>query len=303
MIGDKDLPLRASSEELLIFVTVVESGSFSHAALQLNMATSAVSRGVKKLENKFGISLLNRTTRQLSLTPEGVTYFQHARNILQQMSAAEEILLNSQTSPSGPLKIDAATPVLINLLLPHIRHFRELYPQITLSLISSESFIDLIDRKVDVAIRAGTLADSTLKARPLTTSYRRLVASPEYLSRQGIPQSLHDLSQHHCLGFNEPVSLNQWPLMTDNGELSDITPTIFANSGETLKQLCLQGNGIASLSDFMVDTEIAEGRLVTVLADQTIPVGIPVSAVYYSDNVVNSRIRVFIDFIRHALTA
>lgn len=293
--------MKATSEELLIFVTVVESGSFSLAADRLNMATSAVSRGVKRLENKFAISLMDRTTRQFRLTPEGEGYYQQARAILQQMNAAEEQLLNSRNAPSGLLKIDAATPVMLHLLTPLIRPFRDGYPQITLSLCSSETFINLIDRKVDIAIRAGTLSDSTLRARLLLTSYRRLVASPEYVSRYGTPETVAALARHHCLGFSEPATLNQWPLQGDDGEWLSITPTLSANSGETLKQLCLQGNGIASLSDFMVDEDIAAGRLVNLLTEQVIPVGIPVNAVYYSDNVVSHRIRAFIDFISQQL--
>ncbi|AHB71662.1 DNA-binding transcriptional regulator YafC [Cronobacter malonaticus] len=289
--------MKASSDELIIFVAVVESGSFSRAAEQLNLANSAVSRAVKKLEMKLGVSLLNRTTRQLSLTEEGERYFRRIQQVLQEMAAAETELMESRQTPRGLLRIDAATPVILHLLMPMIKPFRERYPDVTLSLVSSETFINLIERKVDVAIRAGTLTDSSLRARPLFTSYRKIVAAPDYLERYGVPATICDLKDHVCLGFTEPVSLNTWPVACEDGQLLETTPGMTSNSGETLKQLCLTGNGIACLSDFMIDKEIEQGELVELLAEYRLPVEMPFSAVYYSDRAVSTRIRTFIDFL------
>ncbi|WP_426347119.1 DNA-binding transcriptional regulator YafC [Cronobacter universalis] len=289
--------MKASSDDLIIFVAVVESGSFSRAAEQLNLANSAVSRAVKKLEMKLGVSLLNRTTRQLSLTEEGERYFRRVQQVLQEMAAAETELMESRQTPRGLLRIDAATPVILHLLLPMIKPFRERYPEVTLSLVSSETFINLIERKVDVAIRAGTLTDSSLRARPLFTSYRKIVAAPDYLERYGVPATICDLKDHVCLGFTEPVSLNTWPVACEDGQLLEITPGMTSNSGETLKQLCLTGNGIACLSDYMIDKEIERGEVVELLAEYRLPVEMPFSAVYYSDRAVSTRIRTFIDFL------
>jgi DNA-binding transcriptional LysR family regulator len=289
--------MKATSEELAIFVAVVESGSFSRAAEQLGQANSAVSRAVKKLEMKLGVSLLNRTTRQLSLTEEGERYFRRVQQILQEMAAAENELMESRQTPRGLLRIDAATPVMLHLLMPLIKPFRERYSEVTLSLVSSETFINLIERKVDVAIRAGTLTDSSLRARPLFASYRKIIASPEYLAQYGIPESTEDLERHICMGFSETSSLNRWPIAQPDGQLYDISVGISSNSGETLKQLCLMGNGIACLSDYMINQEIAEGRFVELLADKLLPVEMPFSAVYYSDRAVSTRIRAFIDFL------
>ncbi|EKM5065362.1 LysR family transcriptional regulator [Cronobacter turicensis] len=293
--------MKASSDELIIFVAVVESRSFSRAAEQLNLANSAVSRAVKKLEMKLGVSLLNRTTRQLSLTEEGERYFRRVQQVLQEMASAETELMESRQTPRGLLRIDAATPVILHLLLPMIKPFRERYPEVTLSLVSSETFINLIERKVDVAIRAGTLTDSSLRARPLFISYRKIVASPDYLSRHGVPETICDLKEHICLGFTEPVSLNTWPVACEDGQLLEITPGMTSNSGETLKQLCLTGNGIACLSDYMIDKEIKRGDVVELLAEYRLPVEMPFSAVYYSDRAVSTRIRTFIDFLSEHL--
>ena len=289
--------MKATSEELTIFVAVVESGSFSRAAEQLGQANSAISRSVKKLEMKLGVSLLNRTTRQLSLTEEGERYFRRVQSVLQEMAAAETEIMESRSTPRGLLRIDAATPVVLHFLMPLIKPFRERYPEMSLTLVSSETFINLIERKVDVAIRAGTLTDSSLRARPLFNSYRKIIASPDYLARHGTPQSVAELKNHQCLGFSEPVSLNTWPVSCCDGQLLEIESEISSNSGETLKQLCLAGNGIACLSDYMVDKEIAEGAFVELLADKRLPVEMPFSAVYYSDRAVSTRIRAFIDFL------
>lgn len=289
--------MKATSEELTIFVAVVESGSFSRAAEQLEMANSAVSRAVKRLESKLGVELLTRTTRQVNLTQEGAGYFRRVQKLLQEMAAAENALIESRNVPSGLLRIDAATPVVLHLLIPMIKPFRQRYPEIVLSLVSSETFINLIERKVDVAIRAGNLSDSSLRARALFISYRKIVASPQYLAQRGIPLSAEDLRDHDCLGFVEPVRLNRWPIAQADGQLCDIRTSTTSGSGETLKQLCLNGNGIACLSDFLVDEEIAAGRLIEVLADKLLPVEMPFNAVYYSEGAVNLRIRAFIDFL------
>ncbi|WP_342322113.1 DNA-binding transcriptional regulator YafC [Kosakonia sp. BYX6] len=289
--------MKTTSEELAIFVAVVESGSFSRAAERLGQANSAISRAVKKLENKLGVNLLNRTTRQLSLTEEGERYFRRVQTVLQEMAAAETEVMENKSVPRGTLRIDAATPVVLHFLMPLIKPFRERYPEINLSLVSSETFINLIERKVDVAIRVGKLTDSSLRARPLFKSYRKIIASPDYIARYGKPETAEALRDHVCLGFTEPVSLNTWPVASGDGQLLEVTPEISSNSGETLKHLCLSGNGIASLSDYMIDKELASGELVELLADKRLPVEMPFSAVYYSDRAVSTRIRAFIDFV------
>lgn len=293
--------MKATSEELRIFVAVVESGSFSRAAEQLEMANSAVSRSVKKLETKLGVALLTRTTRQINLTQEGSLYFQRVQKLLQEMASAETELIESRNVPRGLLRIDAATPVLLHLLMPMVKPFRQRYPEITLSLVSSETFINLIERRVDVAIRAGNLIDSTLRARPLFTSYRKIVASPDYLAEYGTPRSVDDLQAHHCLGFSEPPRLNRWPVAQADGQLYDIRADTTANSGETIRHLCLNGNGIACLSDYLINKDIAQGRLVELLVDRLLPVAMPFNAVYYSEGAVNLRIRAFIDFLSEGI--
>lgn len=293
--------MKANSDELITFVTVVESGSFSRAAERLQQANSVVSRTVKKLESKLGVTLLNRTTRQISLTQEGENYFRQVQKVLSDMAAAENALMESRQRPQGLLRVDAATPVVLHLLTPLVAEFRERYPEMSLSLVSSENFINLIERKVDIAIRVGELTDSTLKARKLMASYRRILASPAYLAQYGAPKTVADLEHHCCIGFNDLPNLNRWPLTCADGRQLEIVPGLTTNSGETQRHLCLHGNGIACLSDFMSDEDVKRGDLVPLLVGDTLPLEMPINAVYYSDSAVSNCLRSFIDFISERL--
>ena len=289
--------MKTTSEELTVFVQVVENGSFSRAAKQLAMANSAVSRVMKRLEEKLGVNLINRTTRQLRLTEEGSQYFRRVQKILQEMAAAEAEMLAVHEVPQGVLRVDSAMPMVLHLLVPLAAKFNERYPHIQLSLASSEGYINLIDRKVDIALRAGELDDSGLRARHLFDSHFRVVASPDYLAKHGTPQSTEDLANHQCLGFTEPSSLNTWTVLDAQGNPYKISPHFTANSGEILRSLCLSGCGIACLSDFLVDNDIAEGKLIPLFIEQTSNKTLPFNAVYYSDKAVNLRLRVFLDFL------
>ena len=289
--------MKTTSEELTVFVQVVENGSFSRAAKQLAMANSAVSRVVKRLEEKLGVNLINRTTRQLRLTEEGSQYFRLVQKILQDMAAAEAEMLAVHEVPQGVIRVDSAMPMVLHLLVPLSAKFNERYPHIQLSLASSDGYINLIDRKVDIALRAGELDDSGLRARHLFDSHFRVVASPEYLAKHGLPQSTEDLANHQCLGFTEPTSLNIWEVLDAQGNPYKISPHFTANSGEILRSLCLSGCGIACLSDFLVDNDITEGKLIPLLTEQTSNKTLPFNAVYYSDKAVNFRLRVFLDFL------
>lgn len=289
--------MKTTSEELTVFVQVVENGSFSRAAKQLAMANSAVSRVVKRLEEKLGVNLINRTTRQLRLTEEGSQYFRRVQKILQEMAAAEAEMLAVHEVPQGILRVDSAMPMVLHLLVPLATKFNERYPHIQLSLVSSEGYINLIERKVDIALRAGELDDSGLRARHLFDSHFRIIASPDYLAKHGTPQSTEALANHQCLGFTEPNSLNTWAVLDAQGNPYKISPHFTASSGEILRSLCLSGCGIACLSDFLVDNDIAEGKLIPLLTEQTANKTLPFNAVYYSDKAVNLRLRVFLDFL------
>ena len=289
--------MKSHSDELAVFVQVVESGSFSRAAERLGLANSVVSRTVKRLEEKLSTNLLNRTTRQLRLTEEGSRFFRRARQILHDIEAAEAELLSSDGTPQGILRVDSATPTLLHRIAPLVRPFRERYPKVSLQLTSSEGYIDLIERRVDIAIRAGNLHDSALRARHLFDSRLKLVAAPDYLARYGKPETVADLSRHTLIGFSEPRTLNNWPFADSGHAPYAAAPQLSANSGETIRQLCLSGNGIACLSDFVVASDIAAGELHELLPDRALNEVKPFHAVYYGDTTVSPKIRAFVDFL------
>ncbi|CCN45104.1 putative DNA-binding transcriptional regulator [Vibrio nigripulchritudo MADA3029] len=289
--------MKTHSDELEIFVSVVEHSSFSRAAAQLNVANSIVSRAIKKLEKKLGVVLLNRTTRRIGLTEEGRWFYEQSKSILQSMKDAETHLQNLKSTPSGMLNIDSSSPFMLHVIVPMVSSFSERYPDIQLNLSSNESLVNLLERKVDVAIRIGELEDSSIRARKIGETTRYLVASSEYLQKYGYPKTVEDLDKHKCLGFLHPNHLNDWPLEND-GEASFCSqPTCKASSGEVIRQICLRGNGIACLSEFMVANDVLEGRLELVLTEHLKPNTMPIFAVYYGDQSISTRLRTFIDYL------
>ena len=259
--------MKARSDELQIFVCVIECGSISAAAEQVGQTPSAVSRTLSRLEAKLDTTLINRTTRRMDLTEEGKYFFEHAKLILDQMEELEERLSSRQQTPSGRLRINAASPFMLHAIVPYIDEFRQLYPDIQLELNSNDLIIDLLEQSTDIAIRIGTLADSTLHARSLGCSPLHIVASPAYLEQHGTPLVVEDLSGHALLGFTHNEGLNQWPLRYVHGDRWPIQASISASSGETIRHLALEGQGIASLSHFMTIEDIRAGRLKVLPAD------------------------------------
>lgn len=288
------------SDDLEILLAVVDSGGFSAAADTLDIQVARVSRAVGKVEKQLGVSILNRTTRRIELTDEGRQFIDSIRLGLTQIQRAEEELISRGELPKGRLRVDAASPFVLHQLVPLIGDFQVQYPDIELELSSNEGFVDLLEKKTDVAIRIGQLSDSTLHARPLGRSQLHLVASPDYLAKRGQPHTTADLIHHATIGFSEPKALNQWPLKG----FQSLQPTLTSSNGEAVRQLALAGNGIACLSGFMVNSDIEEGRLIPVLEHEKISrTGRElVNAVYYKSSNVARRISAFIDFIQPKLT-
>jgi DNA-binding transcriptional LysR family regulator len=293
--------MKTTLEELQCFVAVVDTGSLTAAAQSLGLTVSAASRTLARLEDKLQTTLLRRTTRRLELTEEGAAFVDHARAILDAVDAAEEQMAARRMRPAGRLRVDAATPFMLHVLVPLIEGFRARYPEVELELNSNEGITDLIEKRTDVALRIGMLKDSTLHARLLGTSRIRVLASPAYLARHGTPASTGELAGHVLLGFNQPETLNDWPLRDVDGSLLRIRPTIASSSGETLRQMALAGLGIACLSDFMTGEDRTEGRLVQLLAGQTLDVLQPINAVYYRNTALAARITCFVDHVAGVL--
>ncbi|MGU7774358.1 LysR substrate-binding domain-containing protein [Burkholderia sp. MR1-5-21] len=293
--------MKITLDELQAFATVVDTGSITAAAQQLDLTVSATSRTLARLEEKLKTTLLRRTTRRLELTEEGRAFLQNARAIIDSVESAEEQMLARREKPSGRLRVDAASPFMLHVIVPLVRGYRERYPQVALELNSNEGIIDLLERRTDVAIRIGRLKDSTLHSRLIGNSRVRILASPAYLDAHGQPRKADELGKHALLGFNQPESLNVWPILGADGEPYRIEPAVCSSSGETLRQLALDGAGIVCLSDFMTAQDREAGRLVQILARHTQDVRQPIQAVYYRNTAISARIASFVDYLVEAL--
>jgi DNA-binding transcriptional LysR family regulator len=286
---------------LITFVTVTETGSFSTAAQQLGQTPSGVSRTVSRLEKELGMTLMQRTTRRLDLTAEGAWLLERARRVLAELADLDAQAAARRGHPAGLVRVNAATPALDHLVAPLVADFLDEYPQVSLELTSGETVVDLIEEKVDVAIRIGILPDSSLNARLLGRSRIRVLAAPGYLERHGRPETPADLARHRLLGFTAPASLNTWPLRDGSQEGVLARPQVTASSGETLRHLALGGAGIASLSDFLTGADVAGGRLVPLLEEAALPWTQPVWAVFYKQGALAPRVAALVEFLARRL--
>lgn len=286
---------------LITFAAVIDAGSFSAAAQRLDQTPSGVSRAISRLESQLGMTLITRTTRRLDLTEEGQWLLARTRAILADLQDTEEQLAARLLQPSGWVRVNAATPVLDHLIAPLAVDFMDAYPLVRLELASGETVIDLIEERADLAIRIGPLADSTLNARRLGNSRLRLLASPAYLARHGVPDSIKALAGHRLLGFTAPASLNIWPLPQQGGDGLPVQAAIAASSGETLRHLALANAGIACLADFLTRDDLSAGRLVPVLESATLPWTQPVWAVFYKQGVLPARVAALLNFLAEKL--
>ncbi|MPW37210.1 LysR family transcriptional regulator [Vibrio sp. B1Z05] len=287
------------SDDLDILLAVVDCGGFSAAALALDIQVARVSRAVNKIETQLNVTILHRTTRRVELTDEGRQFIDAIRAGLTQIQQAEEEIILRGELPKGRLRVDAASPFVFHQLIPLIKPFKQAYPDIKLELTANEGIVDLLEKKTDLAIRIGQLSDSTLHARALGKSQLFIVASPEYLSKRGVPTTVSELPSFDIIGFSGVKSLNDWPLKG----FQPLEPCLTSSNGETVRQLVLAGNGIACLSGFMVKKDLQEGRLVQLLESETLTdtAREQISAVFYKSSSVSKRISAFIDFIQPKL--
>ena len=285
------------AREMALFVAINELGSFSAAGRVLNLSPSAVSRAVSRIEARLGVRLLLRSTRALSITAEGQAYLQAARRILADLDDAEQQLAD-QGAPRGRLRISAALAHGRLCIVPLLGAFTRRYPHILIDIALTDALVDVAAGQADVAVRFGPLADSALTARKLGESRRVVVASPDYLARNGTPLAPEDLYAHNCLNFSfrraEPV----WPFRRSGQDFAlPVKGNIEANNGETLGQLASAGAGIARVGAFSVASEIAEGKLVPLLEDFNPGDVEHIHAVFAGGASTPARVRVFIDFL------
>ena len=255
------------SGEMEAFVQVVERGGFSAAARALGMTPSAVSKLVARLESRLAVQLVHRSTRKLTLTPEGQQFHERSVRVLADMDEAERCAA-SGAAPRGRVSINASVPFGHHVLLPLMPRFLEGHPQVTVDVSLTDRVVDLMDERTDIAVRWGQLPSSDLVARRLGETGQAIVASPAYLARHGTPHTPEELEAHNRLGTSYRRAVPDWPLSVDGRLVGmPIVGTMRVGDGSALRRLVLDGVGLGRLSLYHVQADIDAGRLVKVMEE------------------------------------
>jgi DNA-binding transcriptional LysR family regulator len=280
------------------FVQIVDRASFSSAAEDLGITPSAISKLITRLEDRLGVRLLHRTTRRLSLTPEGETYYQRARDILAAIADAEAEVSRAGQIPRGRLRVNCITAFALHQLVPALPEFNTRFPDVTVELSVSDRMVDLLAENADIGIRTGDVSDPSLVARKFAEIERGLYASPDYLALRGVPESPQQLSSHDCIVLTSFPSPNVW-MFRDDDMIVDVKVAgrFVVDTGEASLKLAIAGGGIARLGEIIVAEAVREGRLVPVLRHCYAAERAPISAVYPQGRHRMPKVRAFIDFL------
>lgn len=284
--------------EMEVFVRVVELGGFTAAARAFRLTPSGVSKLVSRLEARLSARLVNRSTRQLQLTPEGQLFYDRAVRVLADLDEAEREAA-SGALPRGPLRVNCNIPFGMRHVMPKLPLFLERHPEVTLDITLSDMVIDLMQERADIAIRVGPLRESRLVARKLGSSRMAVVASPDYLARHGMPAAPEELAYHRGIGWTFYRTIGGWPFR-QGGAIETASPPLAARAsdGEASRLLALGGVGLARLALFHIGPDIAAGRLVPVLEELNPGDCEDIHAVYLGQGgPLPARVRAFIDFL------
>ncbi len=285
--------------EMQVFLRVVETGSFSDAARRLRMTPSTVSKLIGRIEARLGVRLLERSTRRLSLTAEGQIYYERSLTLLSELEEIERDLSQGAASMGGTVRVSSSVGFGIRGVEPLLPAFWAAYPRITVDLSLSDEMVDLYLDRTDIAFRVGPLPDSGLTARKLGTARRKIIASPDYLARHGVPASREDLAGHICLGLNFRRNVPTWPPRESSnpGAPSRMATPLLANNGETLRRMALAGQGLARMGEFHVREDLRSGHLVEVLPEMVAGDHEEVHALFLGGRHMPHRVRAFLDFM------
>lgn len=286
-----------------VFVAAVDHGSLGAAAEALGMSGPMAGKHVRALEERLGTQLLARTTRRQSLTEFGRRYCDQCRQILEQVGAAERGAEMLRQEPRGTLRVSAPVNYGSMLLSPILAEFLDLHPQLKAELVLDDRFVDLVEEGFDLAVRVGPLADSSLVARRLSDYGLMICASPDYLARRGTPRHPRDLARHQLLGFSHWSSRGGWRLGRNRPDAEagdEPVSRLVSNNGQALRAAALQGFGLVLQPAVLLAADVAEGKLVEVLADH-LPRPAPVHAVYLRSRQILPKLGRFVDFVRARL--
>ena len=278
---------------------VVEAGGLSAAGRALGLAPSSVSRRVAELENALGVRLLQRTTRKLSLTEAGETYYERAQIVLRTVEEANLAVTETRTAPSGVLRMTVPGSVARQHIAPAVAAFQRQYSAVRVVMLVTDRVADIVGEGLDLALRVGQLEDSSLIARKIGETRRVVCASPAYLRSAGEPKHPSDLAGHACVTFRTHAGANLWRFRRGR-ERTEVRATgaFFADDGETLTAASCAGLGVVCLPEWLVGADLSAGRLVEVLSGFTPePAVTPLHAIYAPGPYVPPKVRAFVDFL------
>ena len=293
--------------DLGFFSALASAGSLSAAARELDITTAAVSKHLALMESRMGVSLVNRTTRRMSLTPEGELYLEHARRILGEIDGMEQLLGASQATPQGLLRVNATLGFGRSHVAPLISQFVRSYPQVEVQLQLSVNPPPLTDDAYDVCMRFGPPPDARVIAKYIAPNRRLLCAAPSYLARHGTPKVPNDLTRHNCIGIRQgDEGYGVWRLSTGRGrnastEVIKTRGNLATNDGEIAVNWALDGHGILMRAEWDIERYLRSGRLVHVLPQYHTP-DADIHAVYPQRHQMATRVRVFVDFVSLAFS-
>ena len=287
-----------SFSALNAFVRTAETRSFTAAGRQLSLSSSAVAKAITRLEVRHGVRLFHRSTRSITLTQEGHRFLHSCQRIFSEIKNIEEEFAQTKGLPKGKLRV--SLPLIGALMVPAISKFMRTFPEIDLELEFSDHHVDVIDGGFDVAIYAGTVADSRLMTRRLGTYRLAIVGSPSYFLRAGVPTVIRDLKMHSCLHRRVPTTgkIERWPFKEEPPTAGDLVLpiTTIVSALEPLVLLAELGVGIACVPDFAVRRQLSDGTLVRVLED-SIAQTEAFQATWPSSRFISPKLRVFLDFL------
>lgn len=286
---------------MAIFVRVIERGSFSAVARELQTTQPTISKILRALETELGGKLIARSTRQLSLTDEGQRYYRHCREILAAVDAAEHSFQTGKETIAGPLRVGSSVSFGRLQIAARLSDFLLQYPDVQVDLQLNDHLQDMVSEGLDVTLRIGELRDSGLIARRIGTTHRVTLASPAYLARHPAPKSPQDLSQHNCLLFNLLSSQNQWVYEKNGARHSvRIAGNAQSNNSEAVREMVLTGLGIALSPLWLFYDDLKAGRVVALLQDYTAQ-SLPIHAVAAPNRRQSARVKAFVDYMADAL--
>ena len=291
--------------DLGFFSSLASAGSLSGAARELGITTSAVSKHLSLMEARVGVPLVNRTTRRMGLTPEGELFLEHARRILGDIDAMEELLGAARSMPKGLLRINATLGFGRSHVAPLVSRFVQKHPQVEAQLQLSVNPPPLTDDAWDVCIRFGAPPDTRVIARRVAPNRRLLCAAPAYLARRGTPRVPRDLMQHNCIGIRQgEEAYGVWRLSHGRGRQAStesvrIRGNLTTNDGEIAVKWALDGHGILMRAQWDIERYLKSGRLTTVLPQYFTP-DADIYAVYPQRHQLGARVRAFVDFVAEA---